>query len=210
MAKTHLNRLICAGLLFLLPFSLLAEGYLEQLPRFWRGLYPDGGETLYCGIAFRPFDKAVNVEHIFPMAWVTKALGCGDRKQCRANSERFNQIEADMHNLYPALKEINKARGTLAYGDLAGERWLREDCDFEINKRLKRVEPRAEVQGDIARAMFYMSSQYDLEIYDRQRRTLLRWHEQDPPSVEERRRNDVIERLQGNRNPYIDRPDSLR
>lgn len=36
--------------------------------------------------------------------------------------------------------------------------------------------------------------------------TLLRWHNEDPPSAEEKRRNDIIEFYQGNRNPFIDRP----
>jgi len=204
--------LLMAGALFLLLFSLGCQGaaatagYLEQLPRFWRGVYPQGGQTLYCGVDFRPFDRAVNVEHVFPMSWVTKSLGCGDRKQCRARSARFNQIEADMHNLFPALSRINELRGAMAYDQLPGERWVEPGCDFEVDEGRRRVEPRPAVRGDIARAMFYMSDHYGLEVYPRQRRTLLRWHEQDPPSGEERRRNDVIERLQGNRNPYVDNP----
>tara|TARA_B100001029_G_C15058993_1_gene456781 strand:- start:1823 stop:3508 length:1686 start_codon:yes stop_codon:yes gene_type:complete len=36
--------------------------------------------------------------------------------------------------------------------------------------------------------------------------TLLQWHEQDPPDAFEKRRNDVIYKWQGNRNPFIDYP----
>ncbi|MFT5350905.1 MAG: deoxyribonuclease-1, partial [Gammaproteobacteria bacterium] len=32
------------------------------------------------------------------------------------------------------------------------------------------------------------------------------WNKIDPPSKQEKIRNDRIERLQGNRNPYIDKP----
>ncbi len=37
--------------------------------------------------------------------------------------------------------------------------------------------------------------------------TLIRWHHEDPVDYRERHRNDVIEEYQGNRNPFIDRPD---
>ena len=37
--------------------------------------------------------------------------------------------------------------------------------------------------------------------------TLIKWHKQDPVDREERRRNNLIEEYQGNRNPYIDNPE---
>ena len=37
--------------------------------------------------------------------------------------------------------------------------------------------------------------------------TLLDWHLADPPDDFERRRNDLIADLQGNRNPFVDHPD---
>jgi hypothetical protein len=36
---------------------------------------------------------------------------------------------------------------------------------------------------------------------------LLAWHQADPPDDAERRRNDVVFSFQGNRNPFIDRPE---
>jgi deoxyribonuclease-1 len=53
--------------------------------------------------------------------------------------------------------------------------------------------------------MLYMSDRYGLEIYSRQRKLLQRWQELDPPDAMERRRNERIEAVQGNRNPLIDR-----
>ncbi len=184
--------------------------YFETLPKFWGVLYSNGGETLYCGRKFgKRHGRNINAEHVFPMAWVTNNLRCGKRKECRKNSRRFNVIEADMHNIFPALAKINQRRSAYAFAELPGEPG-KGKCDFEVNKRKRVVEPRPAVRGDIARAMFYMSKQYDLKLFNRQKKLLLRWHRQDPPSAEERRRNDLIQELQGRRNPFIDNPGQVK
>ncbi len=210
--KTSLFSTLLATLLLLSATGAQAgkkpDGeYFETLPRFWGGLYSNGGETLYCG---RPFGKRyrrdINAEHVFPMAWVANSLKCGKRKTCRQKSNRFNTIEADMHNLFPALRKFNQLRGAYAFGELPGEPG-KGRCDFEIDKRKRVVEPRPAVRGDIARAMFYMSNRYNLTLFKRQKALLLRWHRQDPPSAEERRRNNIIQKLQGRRNPFIDNPE---
>jgi len=56
-----------------------------------------------------------------------------------------------------------------------------------------------------------MENRYEqLFLYEKQADILLKWHESDPPSKEEKRRNDKIEQIQGNRNPYIDNPDFIK
>jgi deoxyribonuclease I len=207
--------LICLGIL--LPALLLAspanayrkpEGeYFNILPLFWSKLYSQGGETIYCGRSFGP-DKGrgINIEHVFPMAWTLKKFLCRDRRHCRRTSPGFNRIEADMHNLYPARKEINQARSSHAFAMIKGERRNFGKCDLEIDRRRRLVEPRPASRGNIARAMFYMHSSYGLRIFRKQGELLKQWHREDPPDAEERRRNDAIEKIQGTRNRYIDRP----
>lgn len=184
--------------------------YEHAREAFWDQLYAGGGRTLYCDVPFGPDDRPeVNIEHVFPMAWVVNGLDCDERAQCRNSSERFNQIEADLHNLYPALNDINYARGSMRFGEIAGEDRWSAACDFEIDQRARTVEPRPAVRGDIARAMFYMQETHGLEIFRKQGETLKQWHRSDPVSDEERRRNDAIEALQGTRNPYIDYPERV-
>lgn len=184
------------------------EDYEQARKLFWRHLYNEGGETLYCAVPLSAgYNKGVNIEHVFPMGWVTNALKCGRRKQCRRTSERFNQIEADLHNLYPARTEVNDARGAMRFGEIPGERRWDGECDFEVDERQRVVEPRPEVRGEIARAMFYMRDAYDLLIFDKQGALLQQWHRRDPVSAHERQRNDVIEKIQGTRNKYIDHPE---
>ncbi|MCF6236832.1 MAG: endonuclease [Gammaproteobacteria bacterium] len=134
--------------------------YFKTLPKFWGALYANGGKTLYCGREFGSrHGRDINAEHVFPMAWVTKSLKCGKRKQCRSNSHQFNVIVADMHNIFPALAKINRQRSAYAFAELPGEP-KKGTCDFEIDKRKRLAEPRPAVRGDIARAMFYMSKKW--------------------------------------------------
>ncbi len=183
----------------------VADAYLETVPLFWKKLYPEGGESLYCGESFGRYDRRYNIEHVFPMSWAGKALRCGDRDRCRATSERFNRIESDMHNMYPARKDLNRRRGSLAYAVLKGERWVEAKCDLEIDTRRRRVEPRPAVRGNIARAMLYMADQYpELRLYRKQRELLERWNRDDPVDRAERERNRKIARLQGKGNPWIE------
>ena len=180
------------------------QNYLEQIAIFWQTLYPNGGTDLYCGKRFAKYDRAYNIEHVMPMAWVKKELKCGTRQQCRERSARFNQIEMDMHNLYPSDKGANHERLAYAFAEIPGERWWREDCDLEIDKKKRLAEPREAVRGDIARAALYMEERWGIPIYPRQRKLLLDWHREDPPDAHEHWRNDRIEAYQGNRNPWID------
>lgn len=179
--------------------------YAAAIEAFWNELYATGGETLYCGRQFgRDPGPAINVEHVTPMAWAMNLLGCDDRQQCRHDHPRFNRMEADLHNLYPAVREINRARGSHSFGMVAGEDRRFGNCDLEIDEGRRRVEPRPASRGEIARAIFYMHDTYGIPVFTGLGITLRRWHRDDPPDSAERRRNDRIEALQGTRNRFID------
>ncbi len=178
---------------------------------FWSKVYPEG-YTVYCNKKFtRSVKEGINVEHVFPMAWVKNSLNCGTRNECRRNSALFNKIEADMHNLYPSVSRVNYERQSYRFGEVKGEkREFGQQCDFEVSKQKRVAEPRNKVRGDLARAMLYMEHKYHsegLKLFNKQARLMLQWHYEDQPSKEEKRRNDVIERYQGNRNPFIDNPE---
>ena len=65
------------------------------------------------------------------------------------------------------------------------------------------VEPRKAVRGDIARSLFYMHVEYELDLKG-MLPMLKRWHAADPPNAHERWRNNQIEKLEGIRNRFID------
>ncbi len=184
--------------------AMAIDNYRDARTIFWNEVYPDGGETLYCGEKFDGgYHKDINIEHVFPMSWVAWKLSCGERKNCRENSAQFNQIEADLYNLFPAKVKINKARSSHPFGTVKGEKRKFGRCDFEIDYQSHTVEPRETVRGDIARTMFYMADHYDLDIREKQYKTLQRWNKQDPVDAAEKARNKIIKSIQGNANPFI-------
>jgi len=177
---------------------------------FWNKLYPAGGWTLYCGYRFehdRKINgtKPVSIEHIYPTAEIARQLNCGSRMQCRDSGNKlFARMEADMHNMYPEWSPLITYRDGLRYGEIQGEQWRFEDCDIEWQGGV--LEPRPLARGNIARAMLYMHEHYGLKLDLEIRRLMVLWNRDDPPSNQEIERNDQIEAIQGNRNPFIDDP----
>ena len=91
-------------------------------------------------------------------------MRCGKRHQCRSNSKKFSLIEADLHNLYPSRTDVNKARSNYPFTVIRGEQRSFGSCDFEFDERARTAEPSPEARGRIARAMLYMSDEYDLYL----------------------------------------------
>ncbi len=200
------------GFAIWLLLSLSVSADQTQIPDYrtarglhWTELYPNGGWTLYCGEHFED-RSGLSVEHIYPASWMAADLGCGSRKQCRHSSERFNHMEADMHNLYPSLVSINQARSNYQFAMIEGEAREFGECDFERDNSARIAEPRPIARGNVARAIFYMRAEYGLPIPDDMVELLKQWNREDPPSCHEMRRNNKIEELQDTRNPYIDHP----
>ena len=132
----------------------------------------------------------------------------------------------DAHHLKPVDASINSTRSNKDF-DNGGELVFNGSEETFCNASDYTFEPRDEVKGDVARMIFYMDLRYeggelepDLEVVDYislqesypspemgRLSTLLQWHEEDPPDNFERNRNEVIYSWQGNRNPFIDRPE---
>jgi len=202
-------------LLLVLPFRTIAgqpeeETFDHVISSFWNDIYITGGWTLYCGFRFHytkitDDGKALGIEQIYSPIWMIKYLKCKSRMQCRkSNNSRFIKMEADLHNMYPVWQTVNSARNGTRYGIIDGEDWRFDQCDFE--RKLGITEPRPIARGNIARAIFYMHNEYGVPIEKGMLQTLKRWNREDPPSAQEKQRNDKIERIQGRRNPYIDNP----
>ncbi len=127
----------------------------------------------------------------------------------------------DQHHLFPAqFSNANQVRLNYPLGEVVNVTSQFMNCKLgtDINGRIV-FEPRDEHKGDAARALMYMAVCYNgvsgknwkfrnpisTQIqYGQEQDILKKWHFQDPPDNWEISRNDFLDSLQGNRNPFID------
>ena len=127
------------------------------------------------------------------------------RSCARDTSELFRYMESDMYNLVPVIGEIKGMRSSGSYAMIPGEEQGFGECDIEIEGR--KVEPRPDIRGDIARTYFYMDAAYpDRGIISEKNMEMFElWADEDPVSYWECRRTKRIERQQRNENPFVKR-----
>jgi len=99
--------------------------------------------------------------------------------------------------------EINGLRSNYSYAMIPGEKREFGNCDMEIEN--KKVEPRQEIRGDIARTYFYMDWAYPGHgIISKKNRDLFdAWDKEDPVDAWECERCKRIGKIQGNENPFV-------
>ena len=160
--------------------------------------------------------RAVRIEweHVVP-AWVfghqrkswQADLNGDGKKDGRMGYKKdpvFVQMEGDLHNLVPAIGELNGDRSNYAFAMIPGEKRAYGAPDFEVDFKARKIEPRPEIRGDIARIYFYMAKRYKLRLSKQDIQLLNAWAKQDPVSAWEKEKGRVIAVLQGNFIPYVE------
>lgn len=145
-------------------------------------------------------------EHVMPAHHIGLQLRCwkeGGRKNCKKVSQKFKKMEADMHNLVPAIGEINGDRSNFKFGMIEGEGRKYGAVDFEIDFKARTVEPPNHVKGNIARTYFYMRDKHGIRISKQQTRLFNAWSKSDPVDSQEKLRNKLINKVQGNFNKHV-------
>ena len=112
-------------------------------------------------------------------------------------------MQADMYYLYPAIGEVNGRRGNYSMAIIKGEKREFGKCDVEIKN--KKVEPRVDIRGEIARTYLYMDSAYPGRgiISQKNRKLFDAWNRNDPVDQWECERARKIQKLQGNKNRIL-------
>lgn len=142
-------------------------------------------------------DTFINAEHLWPQSYFGKAL----------------PMVADLHHLRPTFVTPNGRRGNLKFARVSKATYS-TSAGSKLGK--EGYEPADAVKGDVARSLLYFIVRYSdknirqgmdySSFWTQNVPMFLEWNRQDPPDANERRRNDLVEEFQGNRNPFIDNP----
>lgn len=158
--------------------------------------------------------SGMNKEHGIPQSW----WGGGT-----------TGIGSDLQHVMPSDTEANSRKSNYGMGVVTSQSWTNGSIKVGKgtagnNGTVNMWEPADEWKGDFARAYFYIVTAYEekslvqkegantmqantypklqpwaYELY-------MKWSEEDPVSDLERIRNDVVDSIQGNRNPFVDYP----
>lgn len=163
-----------------------------------------------CGYQVRKQEQRANRiewEHVVPAWEFGHQRQCwqqGGRKNCTRKDNIFKQMEGDLHNLVPAVGEVNGDRSNYRFSEWNGKPDQYGSCQILVDFKGRKVQPPpGESRGAIARTYLYMQQQYQLKIASQQQRLFEAWNRQYPASNWECERDHRISRVQGNHNPFV-------
>ncbi|MFY8019941.1 MAG: endonuclease [Bacteroidia bacterium] len=171
--------------------------------------------TNQCG-SYSVEGDCYNREHSFPQSWFNSS----------------SPMVSDMYHIFPTDGKVNGMRSNYPYGEVGTTTWVSQiggKLGSSISPGYSSIvfEPVDEYKGDLARAQLYMATRYNNLIASWQTNgnaddvlagnaypaydawelgVLVKWHNQDPPSVKEINRNNSVFTVQANRNPFVDSP----
>ena len=172
-------------------------------------------DRLYTGtFAFVNPPPGYSREHRMAFSWINF------QNISRAEFEATDE-GCDVHALDLVQNDVNSARSNEPFGKVENI-WANSYLDFKIGTDITGLlvaEPKEDIKGDVARALFYMMLCYNGKYgqnwgldnllsaaQDQDIQTLLDWHYNDLPDDFEKTRHEYVWEKQGNRNPFIDFP----
>lgn len=158
-----------------------------------------------------------NREHSVPQSWFSKA----------------SPMVSDIVHVVPTDGYVNNRRSDYPFGENNGDIYKSNNAYSKLGRCTTTgysgtvFEPNDEVKGDIARIYFYMVTCYEdrisgwtgnaraSEVFDGNKYPglkkwvldmMMRWSKLDPIDAVEQARNEAVQKVQGNRNPFVDYP----
>src|SRR5690606_34999975 len=99
--------------------------------------------------------------------------------------ESYHIQEADLHHLFPSQSKANGKRGNYNFYDFRAHGHPLLECQISEMGTIQEshnpgFEPPDFHKGNVARALFYFSVRYNIEIPDYEEKYLRLWNTQDP------------------------------
>ncbi|WP_162599160.1 endonuclease [Shewanella algidipiscicola] len=162
-----------------------------------------------CGYQVRKQQKRasrIEWEHIVPAWEFGHQRQCwqqGGRKHCGKSDNLFKKMESDLHNLVPAIGEVNGDRSNYRFSQWNATPEQYGQCAMVVDFKSRKVEPPPHTRGQIARTYLYMQQTYGLQIAKSQLNLFKAWDKTYPVDTIECRRDNAIATRQGNHNPFV-------
>jgi len=146
-------------------------------------------------------------EHVLPAYWFGHQRQCwqtGGRKYCERHDKTFKIIESDLHNLTPAIGEVNGDRSNFRYSQWNSYRGAYYGkCKMKVDFKTKQAQPPVRARGQIARIYLYMHQKYNLKLSTAQRKLMNAWNKTYPVTTWECQKDQKVAKIQGNHNPFV-------
>ena len=157
-----------------------------------------------------------NREHSVPQSWFSKS----------------NPMKSDIVHVLPTDCYVNNRRSSYPFGEVGNATYTSNNGYSKLGSCKTSgysgtvFEPNDEIKGDIARIYFYMVTCYEdrftgwtagsaTQVFSSNKYEglktwcmdmMMRWSKNDPVDAVETARNNAVQEVQGNRNPYVDYP----
>ena len=127
---------------------------------------------------------SMSIEHVYP--------------KCYLKKEHYN----DFHNMFKSSKYFNNLRSNYVFSDQKNMSWISINNDNYISHKHKLFNPRDCDKGIIARAILYMSYEYNYKLFI-DKNILYNWCIKYQPTINEKFHNIKGYAIQGNHNIFI-------
>lgn len=157
-----------------------------------------------------------NREHSVPQSWFSEA----------------SPMKSDIVHVLPTDCYVNNRRSSFPFGEVGNVTYASNNSYSKLGSCKTPgysgtvFEPNDEIKGDIARIYFYMVTCYEdrftnwtkgsaTQVFSSDKYQgldawcmdmMMRWSKNDPVDAVETARNNAVQEVQGNRNPYVDYP----
>lgn len=157
-----------------------------------------------------------NREHSVPQSWFSKS----------------SPMKSDIVHVLPTDCYVNNRRSSYPFGEVGNATYTSNNGYSKLGSCKTSgysgtvFEPNDEIKGDIARIYFYMVTCYEdrftgwtagsaTQVFSSNKYEglktwcmdmMMRWSKNDPVDAVETARNNAVQEVQGNRNPYVDYP----